>query len=92
MACCILGAIIMSQIVAIWRAQRRILLSLVALLISTGAFAWQLDQHWSHVQQFGWDMQAWARGQDPAEAALDQPNLRCEAESPRQLFSTISNR
>jgi len=90
MACCILGAIIMSQLIAIWRARRRIVLSLFALLVSTGAFAWQLDQHWSHVQQFAWDLRALARGQDPAEAALDQPALRCNTDSPADPFHTNS--
>lgn len=82
MACCILGAIIMSQLIAVWRMRRRILISLAGLLISSGAFAWQIDQHWPHIQQFAWDIQALARGQDPAEAALEHPALRCEAKAP----------
>lgn len=85
MACCILGAIIISQILAVWRARRRVLLYVAGLLVSTSAFAWQIDAHWDHVKQFVLDAQAVARGEDLAEAALRQPGLRCQAAAPTTL-------
>jgi hypothetical protein len=77
--CCIIGAIIISQLIALWRARRRVVLYAASLVVTVGLFAWQVDQHWHHIEQFAWDAQALLRGEDPAVAALRRADVVCEA-------------
>lgn len=79
MGCCILGAILITQFLTAWRARRHLFMAAAVALIASGVLAYQYAQHAHHIHQFLWDMQALARGEDPAVAALAQPQLRCSA-------------
>ena len=84
MACCVLAALIISHILAIWRDRRRIALYAAGLLLSVGLLGWQIDAHAQHIREFIADTQAILRGEDPAVAALQRSGLDCRAEADRK--------
>lgn len=77
MACCVLAAMLMSQLLAAWQMRRRIALFAVLIAATGGALAFELDRHREHLRQLAWDARAVLRGEDPAVAALTRPAPRC---------------
>lgn len=84
MVCCVLGALIISQILAIWRDRRRIAIYACGLLISTGILGWQIDAHAHHIRQFVADAQAFMRDEDPAVVALQRSGFDCSNDNNSQ--------
>lgn len=80
MGCCILGAIIITQFLTAWRARKHMLMAAAVALIATGVLAYQYSVHAHHIHQFVRDAQAMMRKEDPAVAALSQPQLRCSVD------------
>lgn len=79
MACCFLAALILSNVLAIWRDRRRIAIYATGLLVSVGLLGWQINAHALHIHQFAADLQAVVRGEDPAVAALNRSGFDCKS-------------
>lgn len=52
MACCVIVAMLIAQILLVWKVWRRRLLFCVCAVFSSGALAYQVDQHWGHLTHF----------------------------------------
>ncbi|MET0987624.1 MAG: hypothetical protein ABW034_19690 [Steroidobacteraceae bacterium] len=81
MACCFIGALIISQLIAIWHDRRRIALYATVVLVASGVFGWQINSHLHHIQQFAAAAQAYVLGRDPVAVASVSPDLYCRVRS-----------
>jgi hypothetical protein len=81
MACCFLGALIISQILAIWRDRRRMALYGSIALVASGLLGWQIDAHLHHVNQWVAEARTYIDGEDPAALAFVRPTLDCRVGS-----------
>lgn len=77
MACCVLAAILISQLIAIWKAQKlRIVMAVLAILTS-GVLINQADRHWDHYTTEAAYFMARLGGEDPAWSAVRQSGVVC---------------
>lgn len=90
MACCILGAIVMSQLIAVWNMRHKLMLFALSILVTAGALVFEIKRHADHIQQYVWDAKAILQGEDPAVAALSQPALKCVAKASQLSSNTAT--